>query len=57
MAERPMTDADYRVELHFAVRRKSFTKEEERKIALFFGEFSDLPIPLQDSPRLVAQLA
>lgn len=43
MAERPMTDADYRAELHFAVRRESITEDEEHQIALFLANLATYP--------------
>lgn len=43
MAERPMDDADYRTEMHFAVRRKSFTEQEEYQIALFLANLATYP--------------
>lgn len=43
MSERPMPGADFRAELHFAVRRKSFTAEEEHQIALFLANLATYP--------------
>jgi hypothetical protein len=43
MAARPMVDADYRAELHFSVRRKSFTEAEEHQIALFLANLATYP--------------
>ena len=43
MSERPMSGADHRVELHFAIRRKSFTEEEENRIARFLANMATYP--------------
>jgi hypothetical protein len=43
MSERPMSGVDYRVELHFAIRWKSFTAEDENQIARFLANLATYP--------------
>ena len=43
MSERPMGDANFRAELHFAIRRESLTEEEEYQIAIFLANLATYP--------------
>ena len=43
MAERPLNDAEYRVELHFSIRGMTFSEEEEHQVALFLANLATYP--------------
>ena len=43
MSERAMDGVDYRAELHFGIRRGSFTEEEELSIAVFLANLAVYP--------------